>query len=48
MRNFTKVLSSLKLLRNFYARLGWNDRIFEVDSVFDEALKEFVISSELA
>jgi len=48
MRNFAKVLSSLKLLRGFYVRLGWNDRVLEVDSVFDEAFKEFVIYGELA
>ena len=47
MRNFPKVSSSLKLLRNFYTRLGWSDRVLEVDYVFDEALKEFMISNRV-
>jgi len=42
MRNFPKVFSSLKLLRSFYARLGWDDKVLEVDDVFDEAFKELV------
>ena len=40
MRNFWFVESSLKLLRRFYARLGWLDKVAETDYEFLRALEE--------
>lgn len=40
MRNFKKARDSLKLLRRFYSRLGWRDKVEEVDEEFYTALEE--------
>ncbi len=40
MRNFWFVESSLKLLRRFYERLGWLDKVAETDYEFLCALEE--------
>jgi hypothetical protein len=40
LRNFRKAKDSLKLLRKFYSRLGWNDKVEEVDEEFYTALEE--------
>ncbi len=40
VRNFRFVESSLKLLRRFYERLGWLDKVAETDYEFLRALEE--------
>ncbi len=40
VRNFWLVESSLKLLRRFYERLGWLDKVAETDYEFLRALEE--------
>ena len=47
MRNFKKAKDSLKLLRKFYSRLGWRDKVEEVDEEFYTALEERNITSSL-
>ncbi len=40
MRNFRHVTTSLKLLRRFYERLGWRDKVSDTDSEFFRAFEE--------
>ncbi len=47
MRNFKKARDSLKLLRKFYSRLGWRDKVEEVDEEFYTALEERNITLSL-
>ncbi len=40
MRNFDKALGSLKIMRRFYERLGWSEKVEAVDNVVVNVLKE--------
>lgn len=41
MRNKNKVINTLKALRRFYDRIGWGDKVNEVDEIFMNSLEEF-------
>lgn len=41
MRNKDKVVNTLKTIRRFYDRIGWKDKVDEVDEIFMNSLKEF-------
>ncbi len=44
MRNFKCVMSSLKLLRRFYERMRWSDKVSDTDYEFLRALEEALIT----
>jgi len=33
LRNFKSIVKSLKLIRGFYERLGWKEKVDEVDEI---------------
>jgi hypothetical protein len=39
MRNYRITIRTLKVLRRFYERLGWKDKVSDVDRAFEETLK---------
>lgn len=41
MRNKDKVVNTLKVMRRFYDRIGWRDKVNEVDEIFMNSLDEF-------
>jgi hypothetical protein len=41
LRNKSKVIDSLKVIRRFYERVGWRDKVDEVDELFINSLAEF-------
>jgi len=41
LRNKSKVIDTLKVIRRFYERVGWGDKVDEVDELFINSLVEF-------
>lgn len=40
LRNKHKVVDTLKVIRRFYDRIGWRDKVEEIDDIFISSLKE--------
>ncbi|MEM0014200.1 MAG: hypothetical protein QXS42_06215 [Zestosphaera sp.] len=40
LRNRDKVIGTLKFVRRFYDRIGWGDKVEEVDEIFMNSLEE--------
>ncbi len=39
MRNLKAVIESMKIIRKFYERLGWEEEALKVDDIVYDALK---------
>ncbi|MEM0026072.1 MAG: hypothetical protein QXV93_04475 [Zestosphaera sp.] len=40
-RNKDKVINTLKAIRRFYERIGWRDKVDEIDEIFMNSIEEF-------